>query len=140
MHLDAARGHMTLGRTERDPWRQVRLGLGALVVVQFTGTVAYLLVGLGIFDAFYQTLITISTVGFSEVGDRADTAYRVVTTVVIIFGVGIALYTLGLAFEALMEGKIGEHVGRARLQQAIDQLSGHVVLCGWGQVGQSIYT
>jgi voltage-gated potassium channel len=96
-------------------------------------------VGLGLFDAFYQTLITISTVGFTEVGDDPGTAYRAVTVVVIIIGVGLALYTLGLFFEALMEGRIGEHVGRTRLQNALDQLQGHIILCGWGRVGQSIY-
>ena len=123
---------------ERDPWRQVRLGIGALGVVLLAGTVGYRLVGLGLFDAFYQTLITISTVGFTEVGE-VDTAYRVVTTLVILFGVGIALYTLGFAFEAIMDGRLREVVGRTRLQHAIDQLSGHTVLCGWGQVAQSIY-
>ena len=112
------------------------VALGGVLV---TGTIAYRVVGLGLFDAFYQTLITISTVGFSEVGDQPGTAYRVVTIVVIIVGVGLALYTLGLFFEALMEGRIGEHVGRTRLQNALDQLRGHIVLCGWGRVGQSIY-
>jgi voltage-gated potassium channel len=122
-----------------DPWRQVRVALGALGGVLIGGTVAYRVVGLGLFDAFYQTLITISTVGFSEVGDNPGTAYRAVTMVVIIVGVGLALYTLGLFFEALMEGRIGEHVGRTRLQNALDQLQGHIILCGWGRVGQSIY-
>ncbi len=125
--------------TERDPWRQVRLAVGALGGVLIAGTIAYRVVGLGLFDAFYQTLITISTVGFSEVGDQPSSAYRAVTAVVIIVGVGLALYTLGLFFEALMEGRIGEHVGRTRLQNALDQLQGHTVLCGWGRVGQSIY-
>ncbi|MFC2177171.1 potassium channel family protein [Actinomycetota bacterium] len=126
--------------TKPDPWRQVRLALGALGGVLIGGTIAYRVVGLGLFDAFYQTLITISTVGFSEVGDNPGTAYRAVTMVVIIVGVGLALYTLGLFFEALMEGRIGEHVGRTRLQNALDQLQGHIILCGWGRVGQSIYT
>ena len=123
---------------ERDPWRQVRIGAGALGLVLIAGTIGYRLVGLGLFESFYQTLITISTVGFTEVGE-VDTAYRVVTTVVIVFGVGITLYTLGFAFEAIMDGRLREFVGRSRLQHAIDQLSGHIVLCGWGQVGQSIY-
>lgn len=125
--------------TKRDPWRQVRFALGALGGVLIAGTVAYRVVGLGLFDAFYQTLITISTVGFSEVGENPGTAYRAVTAMVIVVGVGLALYTLGLFFEALMEGSIGEHVGRTRLQNALDQLQGHIILCGWGRVGQSIY-
>lgn len=125
--------------TTQDPWRQVRFALGALGGVLVVGTLAYRLVGLSFFDAFYQTLITISTVGYSEMGENPGTAYRAVTVSVIVVGVGLALYTLGLFFEALMEGRIGEHVGRTRLQNALDQLQGHIVLCGWGRVGQSIY-
>ena len=124
---------------ERDPWRQVRIGMVALMLVLVGGTIGYRVVGLGLFDAFYQTLITISTVGFTEVGDSDNSSYRVITSVVIIFGVGVALYTLGFAFEAIMDGRLREHVGRSRLQHAVDQLSGHIVLCGWGQVGKSIY-
>ncbi|MDJ0498349.1 MAG: ion channel, partial [Acidimicrobiia bacterium] len=53
-----------------DPWRQVRRGIGALLGVLIAGTVAYSLLGLAPFDAFYQTLITITTVGYTEVGDN----------------------------------------------------------------------
>lgn len=125
---------------ERDPWRQVRIGIAALGAVLIGGTVAYRLVGLGWFDSFYQTLITISTVGYSEVGSQPDTAYRLVTSAVIILGVGVTLYTLGFAFEALMAGTLTDYVGRTRLQRTLDQLKGHVILCGWGQVGQSIFS
>jgi voltage-gated potassium channel len=50
----------------------------------------------------------------------------------------VALYTIGAAFEAIMEGRLLEHMGRARLQHSLDQLQGHTIVCGWGQVGQAI--
>lgn len=121
-----------------DQWRQVRLGLLVLGVVLVAGTIAYLALGLGAVDAFYQTLITVSTVGFSEVGDNTGTAYRLVTSLLIVLGVGVALYTIGSAFEALMEGRLSEQIARSRRQHVLDQLHGHVVVCGWGQVGVAI--
>jgi voltage-gated potassium channel len=110
----------------------------ALATVQVLGSLAYLALGLTPFEAFYQTLTTISTVGFGEFGSDIDTRYRVVTSLLIIFGVGIALYTLAAAFEAVVEGGLTEQLGRSRMQKVLDRLDNHVIVCGWGQVGQAI--
>jgi voltage-gated potassium channel len=124
--------------TPVNPWRQVRVGVGALLGVLIAGTVAYSLLGLSPFDAFYQTLITISTVGYTEIGDSIGPGYRVVSAVLILVGVGVALYTIGAAFEAIMEGRLREHMGRARMRHTVDQMKDHVIVCGWGRVGQAI--
>ena len=121
-----------------DPWRQVRIGVGALLVVLVSGTVAYRVLGLELFDAFYQTLITISTVGYTEVGENIGPSYRVVSALLILFGVGVALYTIGAAFEAIMDGRLREHMGRARMRHTVDQMKDHVIVCGWGRVGGAI--
>lgn len=121
-----------------DPWRQVRVGIGALLAVLVAGTVAYRALGLELFDAFYQTLITISTVGYTEVGDNIGPSYRVVSALLIVFGVGVALYTIGAAFEAIMDGRLREHMGRARMRHTVDQMKDHVIVCGLGRVGGAI--
>ncbi len=121
-----------------DPWRQVRRGIGALLGVLIAGTVAYSLLGLAPFDAFYQTLITITTVGYTEVGDNIGPSYRVVSALLILVGVGVALYTIGAAFEAIMDGRLREHMGRARMRHTVDQMRNHVIVCGWGRVGRAI--
>ncbi len=121
-----------------DLWRNVKYGLAALVTVQLLGTVAYILLGLEPFDAFYQTLITISTVGFVEIGDDVGTSYRLVTSLLIMGGVGVALYTLAATFEAVVEGRLSEQIGRNRMQKVLDKMNNHVIVCGWGQVGRAI--
>jgi len=121
-----------------DPWRPVRVGIGALLLVLLSGTVAYRVLGLELFDAFYQTLITISTVGYAEIGDNIGPRYRVVSALLILFGVGVALYTIGAAFEAIMDGRLREHMGRARMRHTVDQMRDHVIVCGWGRVGGAI--
>jgi voltage-gated potassium channel len=121
-----------------DPWRPVRIGFAALGGVLLAGTVAYSLLGLPPFDAFYQTLITVSTVGYSEVGESIGRGYRIVSALLILVGVGVALYTVGAAFEAIVDGRLSEHMGRARMRHALDQLEDHIIVCGWGQVGQAI--
>ncbi len=123
---------------EADPWQRTRFGLLALAGLLTAGTVTYRLLGLGWIDAYYQTVITVSTVGYTEVGPSPTPLYRIVSSFVILGGVGITAYTIGVAFDGLMEGRLREQFGRTRMQREIDQLEGHVVVCGWGQVGQAI--
>lgn len=124
-----------------DPWQRVRAGLLALFAAISAGTVAYRLLGLSWFDAFYQTIITVTTVGYAEVpppsGEITGT-YRVVTSVLVLGGVAVAIYTLGVFFEALIEGRLTTHLGRLRMQRDIDKLSNHIIVCGYGQVGEAI--
>jgi len=114
------------------------LGLAALAAVLAAGTLAYRAIGLTWIEAYYQTVITVSTVGFTEVGDRIDSTYRLVTSFVVLFGVGVALYTIGVTMDGLMEGHYRGHLERTRTLRALDSLEGHTIICGWGQVGRSI--
>ena len=121
-----------------DPWDRALAVAAAFVGVLIAGTIAYRVLGLPWFEAFYQTLITVSTVGYGEVGEEITPAYRMVSSVLILVGVGIGVYAIGQVYGALMEGRLTDHVGRSRMRKEIGRLSGHVVICGWGQVGQAI--
>ena len=126
---------------DAEPWRQVRLGAAVLGAVLVGGTVAYRLLGLSWLNAFYQTIITVTTVGYSEIpppsGDITGT-YRLVTSVLVLGGVAVGIYTLGMFFEAMVEGRLSTHLGGLRMQREVDQLSDHIIICGYGQVGQAI--
>ena len=102
------------------------------------GTGGYLLLGLSPMDALYQTVTTISTVGFREMPEDPDTPFRVFTIGLILTGVGTALYTATVLLESVVEGRLSDRIGRRRMQRTIDDLSGHVVLCGWGRVGRTV--
>ena len=121
-----------------DPWRRTRLGLIAMALILAGGTIAYRALGLSWIDAYYQTVITVSTVGYTEVGTDIGPAYRLVSSFVILFGVGLALYTIGVTFDALMEGHLRAQFGRSRMERAMDELRDHIIVCGAGQVGLAI--
>ena len=119
--------------------RRVQRGLLLLATVMGIGVVGYSLIGLEPLDALYQTVITVSTVGYREVGDEAGTmAYRVFTMFVILAGVGTALYTLGVLLETLVEGTLTDHLWRRRMERTIASMTDHVIVCGWGRVGRTI--
>lgn len=128
---------MPRGR-ELDPWQRVRLSAVLLGVVILAGTLAYLLLGLSLLDAIYQTVTTISTVGFREYGESDRVAWKLTTMVLILVGVGAALYTLGVFLETLVEGRLTDRLERRRVTRRIGAMEGHVIVCGWGRVGRTI--
>ena len=122
----------------KDAWGRFWAGLGVFALVIGGGTFGYHQLGLTVEEALYQTVITVTTVGYGEVGTITD-SYRVFTILLIVFGTGTALYTLGVLIESLFEGRLDDQIRGRRMQKQIDRLSGHVVLCGFGQVGRAIH-
>src|SRR5438067_3639114 len=67
--------------------------LGAIIV---GGTAGYVAIeGWGVWDAFYMTIITVTTVGYKEVHDLFFDG-QVLTVVLLFCGVGGALYAFTL--------------------------------------------
>src|SRR5687768_2950356 len=124
-------------RPQMPPLRRLWLGLAVLAGVTVIGTMGYVVLGFSLLDAVYQTITTITTVGFREV-EPLDAAAKVFTIAVILFGVGTALYTFSVLIEAFVEGEIGNVVGRRRMERTIGEMRDHVVICGWGRVGQAL--
>jgi voltage-gated potassium channel len=135
MRIPRRRRHARLSTTAL--WRRLQMAILILVGVLIAGTSGYLILGLGFIDSLYQTVITVSTVGYREVGE-VDRSYQLFTVLLIMFGAGSVLYTIGVLLETLVEGRLGREFGRRRMEHDIDDLSDHIVVCGWGQVGQAI--
>jgi voltage-gated potassium channel len=121
----------------QDPFRRVRIGLVALALVLVVGTVGFLLFGFGPLDALFQTVITITTVGFNS-PHPLDAGSKAFTIVLILVGVGTALYTFSAVLELLIEGHMRDLVRRRRMERDIDRMSEHVIVCGWGRVGREV--
>ena len=109
-----------------------------LACVVAAGTIGYhLLAGLSPLDSFYMTIIMISTVGSQEAPDFTP-ATQWLTMGVIILGVGLAAATFSVAVAALTEGTVERALGRRQVQRAIQQLSGHIIVCGFGRLGSMV--
>lgn len=107
----------------------------ALCIVLF-GTVGYILIESWEFlDALYMTIITISTVGFSEV-HHISKAGRLFTIVLVFFGVGFTLYIAAAVVQFTVEGRIRIILGRRRLEKKIDRMKNHYIVCGYGRIGR----
>ena len=126
---------MAVAQAWRAGWRIMAL---LTLIVTVVGTLGYVVIeGWGWWDAFYMTIITITTVGYGEVHplSRAGEAF---TVVIILAGVGTFFYGF-TQFTALIAG--GQLVqGRERRRQArmLDNLKDHFILCGFGRMGEII--
>lgn len=117
--------------------RRAFLSLAAVLVVAAAGTVGYWAFGLSPLDALFQTVITVTTVGFGEL-HPFSAPEKVFTIVLILVGVGTAAYAFGAFIESFIEGYLGGTLRRRRMERKIASMAAHVILCGWGRVGTAI--
>lgn len=116
----------------------ITIGIAIFVLMLAAGTTGYMVIeGWSFSDALYMTVITLSTVGFSEVG-RLSSFGRLFTMTLIITGVGFIFYLAGSIVQFMVEGRIREILGRRRLERKIQTQKNHYIICGYGRVGSSI--
>lgn len=114
------------------------LPFGLLAVVFTVGIGWYwLLEDYSVLDAVYQTVITLSTVGYEEVHPLDDSG-RVFTIVFILTGIGLMFYTATALVELVVAGEIRDMLGRRRTERRVRRMENHVIVCGYGRVGQEI--
>jgi len=121
-----------------NPFGRFRLPAVLLAFFIAFGTTGYLLIERwSMLDAFYMTIITISTVGFTEVHPM-DTPGRLFTSVLIVGGVGTMLYAFGVFAETLSEGHFLEFRRVRRLERQVRALRNHFIVCGYGRIGSQV--
>ncbi len=84
-----------------------------------------------------MTVITLATVGYSEVHTLSD-AGKTFTIALIVFGVGTLAYTIGSLIQFMVEGQFYQLLGRKKVQKKIGRLQGHYIICGYGRIGRRI--
>jgi len=116
--------------------RSVLRGLIFTLVVLASGTSWFTLrENYSFVDGLYMTVITISTVGFQEIHEL-DGSGRVFVIFLIVGGLAVLTYTLGSVGRVIIEGSLQRYVGRRRMMNDIDNLSGHYIVCGYGRMGR----
>jgi len=87
------------------------------------------------FDAFYMSLITLTTVGYSEIHPLSR-AGRIFNSFLIAFGVTVIFIAIGTMTQTIIEHEFGEAIGKRRKKRMIDKLKDHYIVCGFGRVGR----
>ena len=118
--------------------RRMRVAFLALLVTLIVGTVGLMLTEhITIGKAIYFTIETITTVGYGDVDIHSD-AGHVFLVFLMVGGVGVMVNLTGLITAFLVEGQLTGGYGRRRMNKKIEQLQGHIILCGVGRVGKHV--
>ena len=91
--------------------------------------------GKPLFESFFLTVTTVSTVGY---GDGMTSAGRMVVIIVILCSMTIVAYTFGTVLRAIIEGELSQSLGRHKLEKAVSSLNNHYIVCGYGRIGKLI--
>ena len=115
--------------------RRLRRAILALSVVLTGGTLGFMIIEptWGLWRSLYFTLITVTTVGYSDEGLSAQG--RGFTTILLVAGIATASY----AFSQIVQAAVSyQFAWRRRMQKDIDRLRDHYVVCGMGRVGRAV--
>lgn len=112
------------------------LSLIFVSTVVVVGSIGYVIIeGYTWVEAFYMTVITVSTVGFREVSPLSD-AGMIFTSILIISSIGAFAYSISALTTYFVDGEYRNTFKAARLKKEIDKLNNHVIVCGYGRVGE----
>jgi voltage-gated potassium channel len=119
-----------------DRFNQTIVTLILSMILLAFGSMGYMIIeGWNFFDSLYMTVITLATVGYSEV-HQVGVPGRIFTLVLIFLGVGYFLYVVGNVIQFLVEGRIRAVLGRHKLDKQINRLKNHYIICGYGRIGR----
>lgn len=115
------------------------LAVGAVLVsATVIGTIGFRLVeGWPLFDAFFMTLITLTTVGYGEVHPLSYRG-RLFASVLMLIGVTTVFVSFAVLGETLLRLELADYFGRRRRTRMLQHIAGHYIVCGAGRVGRSV--
>jgi voltage-gated potassium channel len=114
--------------------RSIALGLSVLGV----GTIGYMVIeSQSALNAFYMTTITVTTVGFREAFPLSP-AGKTFTILLAFGGVGVILLIASEFARAMLDTDIRRMIGIRRDLTMIKKLSKHIVVLGYGRMGQAV--
>jgi voltage-gated potassium channel len=86
-------------------------------------------------DALYQTVITVSTVGFGEIQPLSP-AGRVFTMVLITTSIGTFAIGFTRIAQILLDGSLQSYFKFVRVKDKINKMENHIIICGYGRNGK----
>ena len=114
---------------------KIVLALFLMILVLSFGVLGYkLLSDFTWIEAVYMTIITVTTVGFSEV-KPLDANAKIFTVFLIVTSVFIFGYAISVITEYLLGRSSLQTLKKKKLKKKIEALSNHIVVCGFGRHG-----
>lgn len=122
------------------PKNNVFYALAFVGLVMMVFTIGYRVAGWSWSDSFYMVVITAFSVGYGEVVPITDPWLRAWTVALILFGCTGIIFVTGTLVQWLTEAQIQRALGGKRMENEIEKLTNHAIICGYGRIGRMIAT
>lgn len=100
------------------------------------GVIGYMILSAANFlDALYMTIITMTTVGFGEIHPLNEQE-KIFTIFLILISIVVYAYSVTALSEYLVNGKLLQLLKLRKVQQKIQNLKNHTIVCGYGRNGK----
>lgn len=119
-----------------NPLRSLRTIIYVLTGILVAGTLGYMwLEKFTFLEALYQTVITVSTVGFGEVHQFTG-AGKIFTMLLIVTSIGTFAFGFTRIAQILLDGSLQSYFKFVRVKDKINRLDNHIIICGYGRNGK----
>jgi len=100
------------------------------------GTIGYMVLEqYNMLDAFYMSIVTISTVGFREVKPLSDGG-KIFTSIYIISNLVLFALLVSTVAKYIFEGELNKIYNTIMKGREVSKLRGHIIVCGYGRNGR----
>jgi voltage-gated potassium channel len=118
--------------------RRFSVSIVSVALLILTGTAGYIYIEhMSLLNAVYMTVITVATVGFSEVHPLSEIG-KIFTIALIMSGTGLFFFTLTNVAVFLFSGEWRAHWELQRNERMLRKLHDHFIVCGYGRLGGNV--
>lgn len=120
----------------KDPKSHLWKLLLIIVSIITFGTLGYLILeDFRLIDAFYMTVITITTVGFGEVQPLDDSG-KLFTSALLFISFGFFAYSISFVTSIVLDGRLAMYYRKIRIKNEIKKMKKHTIVIGYGRNGK----
>ena len=123
-------------------WVAFRVPIAVLVAVHIVGAFGFWIISDGkssVIDCIYMVFITVASIGYGEIVDLSHSpGGRVFNMGIAFVGIANLVYLTSKMAAFILEGRFDEVLRRRKMQDEIDRMTGHYIVCGVGRVGSNV--
>lgn len=123
-------------------WAAFRLPIATFIAIHVIGVIGFQYISEGkatILDSIYMVFITVASIGYGEIVDLSNSpGGRVFNMFIAFAGIANIAYMMSKLTVFIVEGQFDQVLRRRKMQDRIEHMSGHYIVCGVGRVGSNV--